>query len=47
MAGLATILRGITAEDYRARGAAARRFASEAFALDRNVARVAERLLKD
>lgn len=45
--GLAQILRGITADDYRARGVAARRFASETFALDRNVARVAERLLND
>lgn len=44
-AGLAAILRGITADDYRARGAAARRFASEAFALDRNVARVVTSLL--
>jgi colanic acid biosynthesis glycosyl transferase WcaI len=44
-AGLVAILRGITADDYRARGAAARRFASEAFGLDRNVARVAASLL--
>jgi len=45
-AGLAELLRSSTAEDHRARGAAARHFAGETFSQALNVERVAECLLK-
>jgi glycosyltransferase involved in cell wall biosynthesis len=46
-AGLAALLRSSTAEDHRARGAAAQRFAGSTFARAVNVERVAEALLKE
>ena len=47
VAGLVRMLRDLTPEDIRTRGAAARRFAGETFSLDANVQRVATCLLKE
>jgi glycosyltransferase involved in cell wall biosynthesis len=46
-AGLAALLRSSTAEDHRARGAAAQRFAGSTFAREINAERVAAYLLKE